>query len=83
MPFGNYGELIDNQDEPISFIDAVKGFNQSLGFDQNTLVKLIAELLKVTDNFSDRVELLERLPAENKKNLIQIHMYIRNKLSEI
>ncbi len=83
MPFGHYGEIIDGFDEPVGFNSAVKRFNQALGFEHNALVTLISELLKVTDDFCDNIELLERLPAENKNNLIRIHQHIRSKLLEI
>ncbi|WP_198263573.1 HipA domain-containing protein [sulfur-oxidizing endosymbiont of Gigantopelta aegis] len=86
MPFGDYGDvvdIVDGHEQAINFTSAVKRLNQALGFDQDSLVKLIAELLAITEDFSARVTALERLPAENKTNLIQIHTQIRNQLAEI
>lgn len=83
MPFGDYGDYIEGRDEPVDFTLAVVRFNQALGFNYNSLIELINELLKVTDDFCERVNQLNRLPEENKNNLIQIHKKIRNALSDL
>lgn len=83
MPFGDYGDYISTQDKPVDFLPAVKRFNQSLGFDSNSLLTLINELLEVTECFSERVKALHYLPQVNKDNLIKIHQDIHQKLSVI
>ncbi len=83
MPFGDYGDYIEGRDEPVDFTLAVLRFNQALGFNYNSLIELINELLEVTDDFCERVNQLNRLPEENKNNLIQIHKKIRNALSDL
>ncbi len=83
MPFGDYGDYIEGRDEPVDFTLAVLRFNQALGFNYNSLIELINELLEVTDDFCERVNQLNRLPEENKNNLIQIHKKMRNALSDL
>ena len=81
MPFGDYGDYIDGRNDPVDFTLALQRFNQSLGFERNSLTEVINELLMVTDDFCEQINQLLRLPEENKKNLIQIHKKIREMLS--
>ncbi len=81
MPFGHYGDYTAKQNRPRGFTQAVKAFNQSLGFDKNQLSALIDELLSITDNFAHQVNALKSLPQENRKNLIRIHDDIKHRLS--
>ncbi len=69
------------RNDPVDFTLALQRFNQSLGFERNSLTEIINELLMVTDDFCEQINQLLRLPEENKKNLIQIHKKIRGMLS--
>ncbi|NOY15789.1 MAG: HipA domain-containing protein [Gammaproteobacteria bacterium] len=79
MSFGHYGDMNDDG----SFIDfstALLHFSKNLGITRSILFDSIERLVKVTDDYDKRIEALSALPKENKLNLINIHLDIKNKL---
>ncbi len=77
MGFGDYGDEIG--DKIIKFKGAYTRFRKNLGISKNTLLNSVEHLLKVTEDYSRRIEAMETLPTENKTNLIKIHQDIREK----
>ena len=82
MSFGNYGDLNDD-DSIVSFPSALLSFSKHLGITKSALFDYIEKLVKATDDYDKRIKALSTLPAENKKNLIKIHLDIKNKLTSL
>ena len=82
MSFGNYGDLNDD-DSIVSFPSALLSFSKHLGITKSAFFDYIEKLVKATDDYDKRIKALSTLPAENKKNLIKIHLDIKNKLTSL
>lgn len=80
MSFGNYGDMNDDGDF-VNFSSALLNFRKNLGISQSTLFDSIEKLIKATGDYDQRINALSTLPKENKKNLINIHRDIKNKLA--
>ena len=83
MPFGDYGELIDGHDRPIGLLEALKRFVSHLKISRVQMQAILTELLEVTESYVDRVAALERLPQQNRDNLIAIVTKMRSQLNEL
>ncbi|RKZ69591.1 MAG: hypothetical protein DRQ44_02845 [Gammaproteobacteria bacterium] len=80
MGFGNYGEEING--ETINFNTAYLRFCKNLGISKTDFLKSVERLLKVTGDYDKRINDLNTLPEENKKNLINIQQNIREKFEK-
>ncbi|MDH5767032.1 MAG: HipA domain-containing protein [Gammaproteobacteria bacterium] len=83
MPFGNYGELIAGRDVPVGLLDGIKRFAASLKMSPAQTGALLSELMALTENYTSRIALLDRLPQQNRDNLISIVEKLRSRLSEL
>ncbi len=81
MGFGDYGDIVN--DKFIDFETAMIRFSKNLGMNKTTSLNTIEPLLKVTDDYDKKINALETLPEDNKKNLIKIHQQIRKKLGSL
>ena len=80
MPFGNYGDLMKGQNEPVGLNQAIRNLANNLNIKKSVTKRIIEEALAVTKNYTDRVELITSLPASNKNNLINIVNKLRKTL---
>jgi len=81
MPFGNYGELVDNQETPVKLVQAVARFASRSGITDNRCQELVQECLASSKDYSDRVGELKTVPGENKTRLIKRVTEVRKKLT--
>lgn len=77
MGFGNYGEEVD--DGVINFNNAYLRFCKNLGISKADFLNSVERLLAVTVDYDKKINNLNTLPKDNKKNLINIHKNIRQK----
>ena len=70
MPFGDYAEMPDGADEPVSFKTAISRFAKSCGLNTTQTDDVIHGMLAVTQDYADRIGNLKTLPDENKQRLI-------------
>jgi len=82
MPFGDYGEIINNRDEPVGLTEAVQNLAKHLGLTPSETKEIINSSLQVTESFADRVSNLKSLPELNKNNLIEIVNKVRARLNQ-
>ena len=82
MPFGEYGETPDDNDEPITLKQAVDRFAKSCGLNKSQTEEIIEDSLSKTSEFSARVGELKTVPDENKERLIKQTEIVRKKLQE-
>lgn len=71
MPFGGYGDTTS------SVGVALGNFGKTLGVAKKKIIEIVDQYLRVTENYSDRVNALKTLPGENRENLIRIHREMR------
>lgn len=81
MPFGNYGEILQGKNDPVSLNEAIHNLAQNLNIKKSITKQIIEELMIVTESYIDRVGDLTTLPESNKNNLISILSSIRKKLN--
>lgn len=72
MPFGDYAQYIEDQDDPINFQQALHRFARSCGLKPGGAQALIDEVLDKTRDYAERVDALETLPATNKEKYTAI-----------
>ncbi len=82
MPFGEYGETPDDNDEPITLKQAIERFAKSCGLNKSQTEEIIEDALSKTSEFSSRVGELKTVPDENKERLIKQTEIVRKKLQE-
>lgn len=82
MSFGQYGDFDDKTGKVVRFAEALKHFARNLGL-RTHLVPTIERLLKVTEDYPDRVQQLKTLPAANRDNLVRRHAEVRQKLLNV
>jgi len=80
MPFGDYGQLLSNSDEPVDLVQAIQRLAKKFSITPSQLQEIIASSLHATENFSYDVANLKTLPELNKNNLIQIISKLRAKV---
>jgi serine/threonine-protein kinase HipA len=80
MPFGEYGETLDGNDQPVTLKLAVERFAKSCGLNKTQLKEILDDYLSKTSEFVARVGDLKTVPDENKERLIKQTEDIRNKL---
>lgn len=83
MSFGQYGDLISGQDEPVGFAQALQRFIAVTGLTRKRGHELIETALTATAEYPQRVAALIRLPAENRQRLIDIHRRVRKDLERV
>ncbi|RDH83874.1 MAG: hypothetical protein DIZ80_06990 [endosymbiont of Galathealinum brachiosum] len=83
MPFGDYGQLLNDSDEPVNLIQAVQRLARHLNISAGQLHEIIQSSLQVTEDYVDRVSALKTLPEKNKNNLITIVNKVREKIKQI
>ena len=81
MPFGDYGEMPDGHDKPVSFNKAIKRFAKACGLNKTQREEVIHELLDITQTYTTRVDQLVTVPDENKQRLISRVQQVRSWLS--
>ena len=81
MPFGNYGELIKNNDEPVGLNQAITNLASNLNIKKSKVKNVIDECLKVTDGYSERVAELTTLPDDNKLKFTEVLNIVRKKIT--
>ena len=85
MTFGDYGDYLEHSrsDQPVNFSQAFERFTRGLGLRSRTWKQSVERLLASSDDFVDRVDALQTLPAANKQHLISIHRKIRQQLEQL
>ncbi len=81
MPFGDYGELLDDGDKPVGLKDAIQKLSKNLSISSALQEQIINDCLLATEDFTDRVEALQTLPDLNKSNLIKIVSLLRRQIN--
>jgi serine/threonine-protein kinase HipA len=79
MPFGNYGEL-NEDDSAVSLREALNNLAHNLGIKKHDSESVIERMLRVTENLAERIQALRRLPPDNKNNLVEIVSRVRRQL---
>ncbi len=82
MPFGDYGQLLDNRDDPVGLTEALQRLARQLGVTPSEMQHMMDECLQVTENYTQRIADLKTLPDSNKQRLIQIASGMQTKLSQ-
>jgi len=77
MPFGGYGDTTG------SVGVALGNFGKTLGVAKKKIIEIVVQYLRVTENYSDRVNALKTLPGENRENLIRIHREMRQGIEKL
>lgn len=80
MPFGEYGETVDDNETPVTLKQAVERFARSCGLNKSQAEENIKQALEKTRTFTSRVGELKTVPDENKERLIKQTEFVRNKL---
>jgi len=80
MPFGDYGELPGNRDEPVGLVEAVQRLAKHLGITPSELKEIVQSSMRATENFTAKVAELKTLPELNKNNLISIVSKLRKQM---
>jgi len=83
MPFGEYGQIMHNQDEPVGLTEAIHNLAKHLNLTRNETTEIITACLKVTESYTDKVANLKTLPELNKNNLINIINNVRTRIKKI
>jgi len=83
MPFGDYGELPGNRDEPVGLVEAIQRLAKHLGITPSELEEIVQSSLQATENFTDKVTELKTLPELNKNNLINIVSKLRKQMEKL
>jgi hypothetical protein len=79
MPFGNYGETTAN-DTVVGLREALLNLANNLGIKKNERDSIMDRSLQVTENLAERIHALQRLPQDNKNNLVDIIDRVRRQL---
>ncbi len=82
MPFGQYGELVEKQENPINLPQAVERFARHCGISNGHYHELVDELLESSKHFAERVRELKTVPDDNKTRLIARVIEVRKKLKK-
>ncbi|MFK5894731.1 MAG: hypothetical protein QM504_16040, partial [Pseudomonadota bacterium] len=83
MPFGDYGQLLNDTDEPVNLAQAIQRLARHLNITAGQTQEIIHSSLQVTQDYADKVAALKTLPERNKNNLIKIVNNVREKISLI
>jgi len=83
MPFGDYGQLLNDRDEPVNLVQAIQRLAKHLGITPSQLNEIIQSSLLATESFTDNVAALKTLPELNKNNLINIVSKLRKQIKII
>jgi serine/threonine-protein kinase HipA len=81
MSFGDYGEYLDERDEPVKFNEAIERYSNSAGLSKNRFGELVTDLLDKTSDYESRINALSTVPDENKERLIGRIENVRKQLS--
>ncbi len=81
MPFGNYGDIPEGYDTPVSLHEAITRFAKTCGLSKTQCDETVHSLLTVTQSYTTRVERLLTVPAPNKERLIGRVEEIRKQLA--
>lgn len=79
MPFGNYGGS-DPHDRAVGLPEALVNLANNFGIPKQKREHIISRMLQVTENLAERIHALQRLPRDNKKNLVDIIDRVRRQL---
>ncbi len=79
MPFGNYGETTAN-DKVVGLREALLKLANNLGIKKTERESIMDRSLQVTENLDERIHSLQRLPQDNKNNLVDIIGRVRRQL---
>ena len=82
MPFGEYAEMPDGFDAPVSFNQAIERFANACGLNKTQSEEIIHELLGASQSYTERVGQLLCVPDENKERLINRVGQIRQQLQQ-
>lgn len=82
MPFGDYGETPAGSEQTIDLKTAVSRFSKHCGLNRTERASIIDEALTATVSFSERVDALKTVPAENRKRLIDRTEFVRRNLQD-
>lgn len=80
MPFGDYAEIPDGQDKPLTLSQALDKFAKNCGLSKSRTESIIDKALQDTESYSQRVQQLKTVPDENKERLILRTDDVRNKI---
>ncbi len=80
MPFGDYGQLLNESDDPVNLQQAIRRLAKNLGLTPTQTEEIIYTSLQATEDFTDKVSALNTLPELNKNNLIKIVNKVRKKI---
>jgi len=83
MPFGDYGQLLNDRDEPVNLLQAIQRLAKHIGVTPSQLNEIVQSSLLATESFTDNVAALKTLPELNKNNLIAIVTKIRVQIKNL
>ncbi|MDH5472139.1 MAG: HipA domain-containing protein [Gammaproteobacteria bacterium] len=83
MPFGDYGELVTGHEKPVGLLEALKRFAANMKISRAQMSEIICEQLVLTESYADRLTVLERLPRQNRDNLISIVVKLRDQIKAL
>jgi serine/threonine-protein kinase HipA len=79
MPFGNYGET-GADDRVVGLREALVNLAGSFGINKRERDNIMSLMLRATENIAERIHALQRLPQDNKINLVDIVSRVRRQL---
>ena len=80
MPFGNYGEVDEKTAEPVRLRQGIHNLARHLGIPPAVRDELLQRSLQATADYTDRVQALQTLPAQNRQRLGAILDSVRAQL---
>ena len=83
MPFGDYGDMPDDRNEPIGLSEAIQRFAKHCGLTKKRFHTITTDLLNKAADFDTRIHALHSVPEENKQRLIGRITDMRETLSRM
>ena len=80
IPFGNYGEADAKTAEPVRLRQGIHNLGRHLGIPPSVRDELRHRSLPATVDYADRVQALQTLPAQNRRQLGAILDKVRAQL---
>lgn len=73
MTFGQYGELVGDEEVPVDFGRALHRFAKTLKLTSKVAIRLAEECLTACREYPDMIAAMQHLPDENKEHLRRVH----------
>lgn len=83
MPFGDYGELLAGQSQPVALHQAIVNLAHHLKINKVKTKTIIRDSLTITDDYVERINALTTLPDSHKNNLSNTLVLLREKLTTL